>query len=140
MGKIMGINIYHIKTCQRDIITTGRLQRPQENLSIRTDSSPSSTSSEDMASETREKCGESSLLLPNSERPPENSLLLMKPIPEEFSRVMLSSGELSDSDYSRRTKDNSITSLVSPLINSWREDFKPSLLKTWPEASITLES
>merc|ERR1711957_1147818 len=130
MGKIMGIIIYHIKTCQRDIITTGRLQRPQENLSIRTDSSPSSTSSEDMASETREKCGESSLLLPNSERPPENSLLLMKPIPEEFS----------DSDYSRRTKDNSITSLVSPLINSWREDFKPSLLKTWPEASITLES
>merc|ERR1711957_55781 len=130
----------YLKTCQKDITTTVRLLRPQENLSIRIDSSLSSKLSEDTASETREKCGEFNLLLPSSERLPESSLLLMKQTPEEFSREMLSLGELSDSVYSRITKDNSIMSLVSPSINSWREDSKPSLLKTWPEASITLES
>jgi hypothetical protein len=51
------------------------------------------------------------------------------------------SEEWLDLVYSRKVKENSITSLDLPFLNLWREDFKPLLPReSLPTQFITLES
>merc|ERR1711935_1112031 len=97
-------------TCQKDTPIIGKLPRTQRSHLIEIDLLMSSESSDSTDLDAREKCGESSLPLPSSERPLDNCLPFQRQTQEDSSKVMPSSAELSDSASSRRTKDSSITS------------------------------
>ena len=112
-----------------------------EDPSKRKESTTNCNLSASTVSRTSEKSGECISCSPNSEKQPENCLLLKKKTPADFSKEPPFSTECTDMVSSPMRNSNSITCSVWPSINSWTRDCKPVFIKkaSRPRASIKLE-